>query len=135
MFKRAYGVALSLPVTQKVQMRPQLNIMKHLLYLYFINDRYANIEGKVNPKYDYYMPFLDSFGTSKTLRASAFVPKDEEERRKVDEAYEFSLKHHEEWVNTPETFWTRLDDHWHAIIQTYYEGLWLLKGLLQRIFR
>ena len=103
---------------------PPPNIMKNLLYLYFINDRYANIEKMVNPKYDYYMPFLDDFGTSKTLRASAFRPKDEEERQKVDEAYEIAVKHHEEWVNTPETFWTELEDRWHSVIQAYYECIW-----------
>lgn len=108
--------------------------MKNLLYLHFINDRYSRIEESLEV-YDYVSHFLDDFGTSVALRMNAWQPKDEEEHQKVEEAYEIAVNYEEEVINTPETFWTRLDDSWHRVIQAYYECIWIGKNLLQRIFR
>ncbi|MCY4552646.1 MAG: hypothetical protein OXC79_03145 [Candidatus Poribacteria bacterium] len=108
--------------------------MKKLIYRYFINDRYSCIEEACS-EYDYVGCFLDSFGTSKALRAKVHKPKDEEEAQKLDEMYEFAVEYHNKSVNEPETFMSFIDDMRHYIVAGYYEFKWYLKGFKEIIFR
>jgi len=108
---------------------------KNLIYTYFINDRYSNIEKQISD-YDHIGSFIDDFGTSKALRARVYDPKTEEERQKVDEMYEFALKYEEEQNNMPFSIMEAFrETWWDYIVHPYQYSLWILKGIKERIFR
>ena len=108
--------------------------MKKLIYIYFINDRYAKTEKSLH-HYDYVGCFLDAFGTSKALRMNPFIPKNDSDRQKLDQMYEEALKHAEAFSNEPTTFLMICKDIVYHFIYIFNKTIWFTKCMAERIFQ